>query len=378
MQDYHLEESEKRFLLSMDKMTLESYIYGFDDRVNKTQWLWYYMKSISGGAIHVIPNVCYAGISIHQFMISDMLRNKSFEKAIFKIINDLDIVADAGAGTGILSFLAVKAGAGKVYAIEKDRRLIQITKELCYANKLQDKVFLIQGDIQNVMLPEKVDVIISECLGSFGVNSHLLPALLDFRRNNLRPSGKVIPYKIKLYIAPYETILYDLFVRFWEDKILDIDFKSLMKYVENQVFVIIGEENGVLADSSLLFEVDLLRDSEVRSVSNIEFEIRRRGILHGFIGWFEAMLHPNIILTTSPSAPRTHWYQVFFPLQNKMKVAEKEKVEVNFNAEITTKGIRWRWQTYLPLKGITFCQDTNLSYPNRKLPCSMNEGGAKT
>ena len=54
-------------------------------------------------------------------MLKDEIRTKAYRDAIEKnphLFKD-KIVMDIGAGSGVLSMFAVKAGAKKVYAIEK-------------------------------------------------------------------------------------------------------------------------------------------------------------------------------------------------------------------------------------------------------------------
>ena len=43
----------------------------------------------------------------------------------------------------------------------------------------------------------------------------------------------------------------------------------------------------------------------------MEFEVKRDGVLNGFVGWFEAQLSPNERLNTGPLFPETHWSQSY-------------------------------------------------------------------
>ncbi|EKD01306.1 sulfite reductase [Trichosporon asahii var. asahii CBS 8904] len=75
------------------------------------------------------------------------------------------VVLDVGAGTGILSMFAARAGAKHVYAIEASG-LASKTRENIAANGLQSKITVIQSKVETVELPVKtVDIIISEWMG---------------------------------------------------------------------------------------------------------------------------------------------------------------------------------------------------------------------
>lgn len=53
-------------------------------------------------------------------MMQDFVRTATYQKAILANLRDFNdkVVLDVGAGSGILSFFAVQAGAKRVYAVE--------------------------------------------------------------------------------------------------------------------------------------------------------------------------------------------------------------------------------------------------------------------
>ena len=64
--------------------------------------------------------VYYARLQHQQNMLQDVVRTETYRRAIAANANDFrgKVVLDVGAGTGILSFFAAQAGAGRVYAVE--------------------------------------------------------------------------------------------------------------------------------------------------------------------------------------------------------------------------------------------------------------------
>ncbi|AIF70236.1 DNA methylase [Palaeococcus pacificus DY20341] len=68
------------------------------------------------------------------------------------------VIADLGAGTGVLSVGACLLGAKKVYAVEKDEEALKIAEENVKSLKLEECVELIHADVGS--FPQRVDAVI--------------------------------------------------------------------------------------------------------------------------------------------------------------------------------------------------------------------------
>src|SRR5437868_376877 len=95
------------------------------------------------------------------------------------------VILDLGCGTGILSFFAVDCGAKLVYAIEASS-LAEWTELVVASNGLSNKIKVIKGRIEDITLPEKVDIIVSEWMGTFLIFESMLESLLFCRDNWLK------------------------------------------------------------------------------------------------------------------------------------------------------------------------------------------------
>ncbi len=60
---------------------------------------------------------------------------------------------------------------------------------------------MIQGTIETVSLPEKVDIIISEWMGYFLLRESMLDSVLVARDRFLKPGGALYPSHARLYLA---------------------------------------------------------------------------------------------------------------------------------------------------------------------------------
>jgi protein arginine N-methyltransferase 1 len=64
------------------------------------------------------------------------------------------VVLDVGTGSGILAIWSAQAGARKVYAVEATN-VAEHARELVRANGVADIVEVIQGTMEDIVLPEK-------------------------------------------------------------------------------------------------------------------------------------------------------------------------------------------------------------------------------
>ena len=69
-------------------------------------------------------------------------------------------------------------------------------------NKLQDTIKVIAGKIEELDLPEQVDIIISEPMGYMLFNERMLETYLHAKKW-LKPGGKMFPTQGDLHIAPF-------------------------------------------------------------------------------------------------------------------------------------------------------------------------------
>jgi len=149
----------------------------------------------------------YSSFHIHEEMLKDTVRTRTYQRAIMDNPNDFKdkIVLDIGAGTGILSIFAARAGAKHVYAIEFAEIAI-FAQEIVKKNGLQDKITVIKGKMEEITLPvPQVDIIISEWMGYFLLYESMLDSVLWARDKYLAPNtGKMLPGRAQLYVAAIE------------------------------------------------------------------------------------------------------------------------------------------------------------------------------
>lgn len=151
------------------------------------------------------PFAQYYGMLMHQQnMLQDAVRTGTYQRAISE--NSIDfkdkVVLDVGAGTGILAYFAVQAGATRAYAVELSD-MAENAKVIMEDNQLSDRVIVIKGKIEDIELPEEVDIIVSEPMGFFLVHERMLECYVCARKRFLKPGGKMFPTIGTMMMAPF-------------------------------------------------------------------------------------------------------------------------------------------------------------------------------
>jgi type II protein arginine methyltransferase len=76
----------------------------------------------------------------HRLMLRDVERNEAFEQAIARSVRAGGTVLDIGAGSGLLSLMAARAGAASVFACEADPALAATAQEVVELNGYSETV----------------------------------------------------------------------------------------------------------------------------------------------------------------------------------------------------------------------------------------------
>jgi histone-arginine methyltransferase CARM1 len=273
------------------------------------------------------PFTMFYGQLLHQGnMLQDHVRTGRYQQAIFDNAIDFrgKVVLDVGTGTGILAFFAAQAGAKKVYAVELSDAA-NIAETLAKSNGFSDVVQVVRGKIEEITLPEKVDMIISEPLGFLLVHERMLESYVTARDRFLKPRGKMFPTTGDIVFGPItDQAMHDeqaAKAAFWNNNnFFNIDLTAVMEeaYAEFFTQAIVGffPSSALLSSTRTVHKVDFLRVSTEelkRFEIPFSFKFDKTAVMHGFGCWFDVNFigsAVNIELSTGPDHPGTHWYQV--------------------------------------------------------------------
>ena len=285
----------------------------------------------------------YTQLSLHRWMLRDEVRNEAYRQAIARAVKPGQVVLDMGAGTGILSIFAAQAGARKVYAVERTS-IAAVARRMVARNGLADRIEVIEGDLEDIDLPEKVDVLMSEWMGGFGVDENMLAPLVMARNRWLVPGGKILPECVTAFIVPTFVPDFDEDISHWRARPHGIDMSAIADLTIPEPVMTqdaIGP-NDIIATPQVMWSHDAytcsLEEADRAFEAKLTFVAERDGKVSNLAAWFTADFFESASLTNAPNAPNTHWGRFLFPLNRTVEVRRGTKVEVEFHCNQTAPG----------------------------------------
>jgi protein arginine N-methyltransferase 5 len=289
----------------------------------------------------------------YEVFEKDPVKYEWYEKAISAALEDwiaMDKIASGpegkitiavvGAGRGPLVYRAMRASdttgiAIDLWALEKNPNA-QVVLHNHNRTTWNNRVTIVKGDMRSWEGPRggKVDILVSELLGSFGDNE-LSPECLDGVQHVLNPKdGISIPSSYSSHIAPIiaPKLHAEIANRALKDDTAPETPYVVMLHAVDQLSTSIE----FLWDFHHPLDPAMLKAQNGSNTHNNRtarksFACPRRGMVHGVAGYFETVLYDDVELSIRPdtidekSKDMISWFPLFFPLK------------VSFNPDIVNK-----------------------------------------
>jgi hypothetical protein len=205
--------------------------------------------------------------------------------------------------------------------------------------------------------PERVDVIVSEWLGGFGIDEGMLAPVIAARDNWLRPGGVMIPRSVTAWTGLVHDRYLAETVDFLRADPYELAFDGLIEATINEISY--SGSFRHLATADMRSEPGRLwtTDSEVipleRAMGAQEarttLDIRGRGTANALALWFSAELAPGVSLAVGPGDPPTHWGMTTAPLRSPVELTPGMAVDVRVRtAPARPVGTWTQWAIALP------------------------------
>ncbi|KAG2017899.1 shk1 kinase-binding protein 1 [Coprinopsis cinerea AmutBmut pab1-1] len=351
----HLEKTSPTVQAAQKPGTVENFAQGYQD----------YLQAPLQPLMDNLPSFTY------QVFEKDPVKYAQYEEAMYRAFLDRPadgktLVCVAGAGRGPLVARCLTAlerahRDAKVYVIEKNPNAY-VTLQHRQEREWGDKVQLVFGDMRVIDVPEQVDILVSELLGSFGDNE-LSPECLDGAMRFLKPDGISIPSSYTAHLAPLSSSkLYNEARSGNSEKSLETPYVVMFQAVN----ILSGTKSsadgrcGPQIQECWEFEhprSDAILDTRGLPLSNnhnvrsakLRFYIPHAGVLHGLAGYFEAVLYGNVGLSIHPqrkdqiSKDMLSWFPLFFPFKEPLYLPSDSELQVSIWRLTNNQKVWYEW-----------------------------------
>ena len=255
-------------------------------------------------------------IEYHRTLLADRVRNAAFHAALSGlIVKGETTVADIGAGTGFLGFLAARLGARRVDLYEA-AEIAAVARKLKRLNRLAN-CRIAEVHSTDVEAPDRVDVIVCETLGNYPFEENIVATLNYARERFLGPGGTIIPHAVEQFVAPVTAERFYRELAAWDEVGYGLDFAPAKTMTLNNIYVRTFQPADVLDSAAAARSWDRLafdrRNATTRS-GEASWRIGTPATIYGLALWWSAELTAGVTLATGPLDPRTHWEQLYLPV----------------------------------------------------------------
>ncbi len=286
----------------------------------------------------------------YRGMLIQKDRMTAFREHILKVVGERDRVVEIGTGLGTYSMFAAEAGAAEVTAIEGDP-IIAVAKAIARMNGYSDRIQFVRGWYPNVNIPTQVDVVIFENYSARLLDSSSFDLLRHVHRNLLKPGGRMIPDRAKIFVAPVFS------EKCWSvagpvggdqgDSEYGIDWQPSRGYMTNlpSHMPIKGEETCHKPREIADIRLDALPDAKGLA-GNATWQFETDTTIHGLSYWFEFEVGKGTWLSNAPGKEPGSWGNLFLPIDEAFTIPAGSSLSAHVAPEITSEGtpnwLTWR------------------------------------
>ncbi|PPR05752.1 hypothetical protein CVT24_006691 [Panaeolus cyanescens] len=365
----HLEKTSAAVQAAQRPGAVENFAQGYQD----------FLQAPLQPLMDNLPSVTY------QTFEQDPVKYAQYEEAMChafldKPIDQHFVVCVAGAGRGplvarCLTALQRSQRSATVYAVEKNPNAY-VTLQQRKAAEWGERVHLVFGDMRIVDVPEPVDILVSELLGSFGDNE-LSPECLDGAMRFLKPDGISIPSSYTAHLAPLSSSkLYNEARSSNNEKSLETPYVVMFSAVNilSGTKATVDGRCGPQVQECWEFEhprrdavldsrgIPLTNNHNVRS-AKLRFFIPHAGILHISAVWQDILkrqvLYGSIGLSIHPhrqdqvSKDMLSWFPLFFPFKEPLYLPSNSELQVSIWRLTNERQVWYEWhaESFLAVPG---------------------------
>lgn len=243
-------------------------------------------------------------------MLGDRYRNDAYEAAIGAALagNPAELVLDIGSGCGLLSMMAVQAGAQQVVGCETHPAILEAGREIVALNGMQERIAMVGKDCRKMRIPEdlprRASLALFELFDCSLIGEGILHFLAYARTHLLAQNARYLPAgaRIRAMVVEYRL-----------DQIWDVDARLLNPYRSSPAFINVDAAklpHRALSEPFDVFDFDFASAGPAPEEKRLHPAAIRPGVAGAVLFWFDLRLDDTRWISNDPRAEDgLHWKQ---------------------------------------------------------------------
>ena len=227
---------------------------------------------------------------IYSILSENHFRDQLQREALRNVVKD-KIVLDVGTGSdAYLALMAAELGAAKVYAVEIDANAVEVAHTVVEASPYSNIIEVIQGDITTLPSPEKVDLCLSQMVGTIGTSEGIVPVLQYVKENWLKNDGIIIPDKCYTYVSMAQLpdyIIKDAQVNSTFKKYAQLIFEKVGQVFDLRVGLTNFDKSTLLSNASIVESIQFNKNADLTNINTnqVQLQVEKNGFFNALVVW---------------------------------------------------------------------------------------------
>jgi predicted RNA methylase len=242
----------------------------------------------------------------HARMLNDTARNDAFERAIRAAVareGQHARILDIGAGSGLLSMMAARAGAANIVACERVPIIAEAAERIVALNGLDHAIRVINkasGDLTvGKDLQARADILVSEIISSDLLAENVLDTFQDAHLRLLRSGATVIPRAATAVGCLVESEHFEKYAAVNDVSGFDVSPFAELAPLRLPVHGIMTSWRR-LSDDFDLIRIDLTESKHEAVIQERAITVREDGHAVGVVQWIDLDLAEGISFSNHP------------------------------------------------------------------------------
>jgi predicted RNA methylase len=268
----------------------------------------------------------------HVRLLSDASRNRAMIDTVVHHSAHKRVL-EVGCGTGLLSCIAARAGATRVYAVEATD-MVYVARDLVRRNGLQDVVEVIAGMVEDVE-PRPVDFAFSELLHGDPFTEGVVGASNAMARWVVE-GGLLSPSHLTVYAALVPAAGPEWEVRAAEAELarhsenFNLDLGAIAEVMRSGTSHVYNSSGEVPVGPAVeVYRVNLGDGKPLPPPVDLVLEVAEAGPVSGVMVWFVARMDEHTDLGNPPRNPG-HWGHHVCAFGRELEGTRGQRVAVRF------------------------------------------------